>query len=100
MFGEIPGMARAQASYDAMEPPYEAECECPELWVCPHCDDAQTTPGTCADDACLESLEDDGDPPASRELVERDHEDARLADDSCKVHGGCQCGDDRCRECG
>ncbi len=88
-------MARAQAAYDAMEPPYEAECECPELYVCPNCDDAQTVPGT-----CTECNEDDDEPSLARERIERDYEDARLADDSCPVHGGCQCGDDRCRECG
>jgi hypothetical protein len=91
----ITGFDRAQAQYENMEPPYEAECSCLK-WRCWNCGVQYDAPGTCPDTDCNEQAG-----PAT--LAELDHsylmESVGLAAVDCPAHGGCTCGDDRCREC-
>lgn len=91
----ITGLDRAQAAYDAMEPPEGRECYCLR-WRCEVCETQYAGPGACPDPDCRE------EGPAS--LAELDDDQLwngpALVREDCPEHGGCQCGDERCRECG
>lgn len=95
------GLDRAQAAYDAMEPPEAPECFC-NRWLCYHCGGTYDQPGTCPDMACASSAEADREGP--RTLAELDDDyllrEPDLVAAGCPAHEGCTCGDERCRECG
>lgn len=92
----ITGLDRAQAAYDNMEPPAERECYCLR-WRCENCLVQYGEPGVCPDPDCREA----GAPQSLAELP-GDYlwEGRALVREDCPEHGGCQCGDGRCRVCG
>lgn len=91
MYEPLPGFNRAQAAYEAMEPP-ESSCDCPQLFQCLVCDEATTEPhkGThCDIEECQGEVE-----PIDRE----DSTEGALK--NCPQHGWCGgCSSRWCEDC-
>ena len=87
----IPGFASAERAYENATP-FDSDCDCPPLFMCPECDTYATEPGPCCRDA------DDVEGFYFEEIDREDCQEFALA--SCPRHGWCTgCASRNCEDC-